>query len=92
MSQKRIFIWKKILENNLMNKNYRYCKYNVVTTGFSRYKCPNFFQTRRKDMAKPKQKPKKQEETTSEFLKRVNEHKEWGKRNGLKRRTGRHHR
>ena len=43
-------------------------------------------------MAKPKQKPKKQGETTSEFLKRVNEHKEWGKRNGLKRRTGRHHR
>ena len=43
-------------------------------------------------MAKPKQKPKKQGETTSQFLKRVNELKEWGKRNGLKRRTGRHHR
>ena len=43
-------------------------------------------------MAKLKQKPKKREETTEEFLKRVNAHKEWGKRNGLKRRHGRHHR
>ena len=51
-----------------------------------------FSNKRRNYMAKPKQKPKKREETTEEFLKRVNDHKEWGKRNGLKRRHGRHHR
>ncbi len=43
-------------------------------------------------MVKPKQKREKPEETTEEFVKRINQHKEWGKRNGTKRRTGRHHR
>ena len=43
-------------------------------------------------MVKSKQKPKKREETTAEFVKRISEHKESGKRNGSKRRTGRHHR
>ncbi len=52
----------------------------------------NLSKERRNDMVKSKQKPKKREETTAEFVKRVNEHKEWGKRNGTKRRLGRHHR
>ena len=43
-------------------------------------------------MVKSKKKPEKQEETTAEFVKRISEHKEWSKRNGTKRRTGRHHR
>jgi hypothetical protein len=43
-------------------------------------------------MAKSKQKPEKRKETTAEFVKRINQHNEWGKRNGSKRRTGRHHR
>ena len=43
-------------------------------------------------MVKPKQKTEKPEETTAEFVKRINQHKEWGKHNGTKRRTGRHHR
>ena len=43
-------------------------------------------------MARSKPKREKREETTEEFVKRINQHKEWGKRNGSKRRTGRHHR
>jgi len=43
-------------------------------------------------MAKSKKKQEKREETTAEFVKRINQHKEWSKHNGTKRRTGRHHR
>ena len=43
-------------------------------------------------MAKSKPKPEKREETTAEFVKRLNENKKSNKRNGLKRRTGHHHR
>ncbi len=44
-------------------------------------------------MVRSKPKREKREETTEEFVKRINQnHKEWGKRNGSKRRTGRHHR
>jgi len=43
-------------------------------------------------MARSKHKREKREETTEEFVKRINQHKESGKRNGSKRRTGRHHR
>ena len=43
-------------------------------------------------MAKAKPKPEKREETTAEFVKRLNENKKSNKRNGLKRRTGHHHR
>ena len=43
-------------------------------------------------MVKSKKKPEKQEETTAEFVKRLNENKKFDKRNGLKRRTGHHHR
>jgi len=45
--------------------------------------------------SKPKQEKREEttrEETTEEFVKRINQHKEWGKRNGTKRRTGHHHR
>ena len=42
-------------------------------------------------MARSKHKREKREETTEEFVKRINQHKESGKRNGSKRRTGRHH-
>ncbi|SVA72130.1 uncharacterized protein METZ01_LOCUS124984 [marine metagenome] len=44
------------------------------------------------NMAKSKPKPEKREETTAEFVKRLNENKKSNKRNGLKRRTGHHHR
>ncbi len=40
-------------------------------------------------MVKSKPKKEKQEETTQEFVKRINQQE--GKRNGLRRRTGRHH-
>lgn len=43
-------------------------------------------------MVKSKPKQEKPEETTEEFVKRINQHNEWGKRNGSKRRTGYHHR
>ncbi|SVD86002.1 uncharacterized protein METZ01_LOCUS438856 [marine metagenome] len=43
-------------------------------------------------MVKSKKKTEKRKETTAEFVKRISEHKEWVKRNGTKRRTGRHHR
>ena len=43
-------------------------------------------------MARSKHKREKREETTEKFVKRINQHKESGKRNGSKRRTGRHHR
>ena len=43
-------------------------------------------------MARSKPKREKREETTAEFVKRINQHNEWAKRNGSKRRTGRHHR
>ena len=44
-------------------------------------------------MVKSKPKREKQEETTEEFVKRINQsHKDWSKRNGTRRRTGRHHR
>ena len=43
-------------------------------------------------MVKGKSKREKPEETTEEFVKRINQHKEWDNRNGSKRRTGRHHR
>jgi len=43
-------------------------------------------------MVKAKSKQEKREETTEEFVKRINQHKEWDNRNGSKRRTGRHHR
>ena len=43
-------------------------------------------------MARSKHKREKRKETTEEFVKRINQHNEWGKRNGSKRQTGRHHR
>ncbi len=43
-------------------------------------------------MAKSKSKKEKPEETTAEFVERMNQHKEWGKHNGIKRKVGRHHR
>ncbi|MEC7836480.1 MAG: hypothetical protein VX982_04495 [Chloroflexota bacterium] len=43
-------------------------------------------------MAKSKEKPQKQKETTAEFVKRLAEMKKSDKRNGLKRQFGRHHR
>jgi len=43
-------------------------------------------------MAKSKEKPQKQKETTGEFVKRLAEMKKSDKRNGLKRQFGRHHR
>ncbi len=43
-------------------------------------------------MVKSKRKQEKQEETISEFVKRINQRKNSDKHNGLKRRTGRHHR
>lgn len=43
-------------------------------------------------MVKSKHKPEKREETTEEFVNRINQRKKSDKRNGLKRRTGRHHR
>ena len=43
-------------------------------------------------MTRSKHKREKRKETTEEFVKRVNQHKEWGKRNGTKRKTGHHHR
>ena len=43
-------------------------------------------------MSRSKHKREKREETTAEFVKRINQHPEWGKRNGTKRRTGYHHR
>ena len=43
-------------------------------------------------MGKSKQKREKRKETTEEFVKSINQHNEWSKRNGSKRRTGRHHR
>jgi hypothetical protein len=42
--------------------------------------------------SKPEQKSEKRKETTAEFVKRINQHKEWDKHNGTKRRTGHHHR
>jgi hypothetical protein len=43
-------------------------------------------------MVRSKPKQEKREETTEEFVKSINQHKEWGKRKGTKRRTGHHHR
>jgi len=43
-------------------------------------------------MVKSKPKREKREETTAEFVKRLNDIKKSSKRNGLKRRTGHHHR
>ena len=44
-------------------------------------------------MVRSKPKREKREETTAEFVKSINQNrKDWGKRNGSKRRTGRHHR
>jgi hypothetical protein len=43
-------------------------------------------------MVKPKPKQEKRVETTEEFVKRINQHKEWDKHNGKKRGAGRHHR
>jgi len=43
-------------------------------------------------MVRSKPKREKREETTEEFVKRINQHKGWGKRNGTKRGPGRHHR
>ena len=44
-------------------------------------------------MVKSKTKREKPEETTEEFVKRINQgHKDLGKRNGSKRKTGHHHR
>jgi hypothetical protein len=43
-------------------------------------------------MDKSKSKQEKREETTEEFVKRINEHKEWRKRNGTKKGPGHHHR
>ena len=42
-------------------------------------------------MVRSKPKREKREETTEEFVKRINQHKEWGKHKGTKRRTGHHH-
>ena len=44
------------------------------------------------EMAKSKSKKEKPEETTAEFVERMNRHKEWGKHNGTKRKVGQHHR
>ena len=43
-------------------------------------------------MVKTKKEREKRKETTAEFVKRLNENKKFGKRNGVKRRTGQHHR
>lgn len=43
-------------------------------------------------MGMSKKKQEKREETIEEFVKNINHHPQWGKRKGLKRRTGRHHR
>ena len=43
-------------------------------------------------MTRSKHKREKRKETTEEFVKRINQNKESGKRNGSKRRTGYHHR
>lgn len=43
-------------------------------------------------MVKSKVKQEKREETTDEFVKRINQHQEWRKHNGKKRGAGRHHR
>ena len=43
-------------------------------------------------MVKPKPKQEKKEETTEEFVERINQHKEWEEHNGRKRGAGRHHR
>ncbi|PZC41345.1 MAG: hypothetical protein DK303_001547 [Chloroflexi bacterium] len=43
-------------------------------------------------MVKSKPKPEKREETTAELVKRLNDNKKSSKRNGIKRRTGHHHR
>jgi hypothetical protein len=43
-------------------------------------------------MVRSKHKREKRKETTEEFVKRINQNNESGKRNGSKRRTGHHHR
>jgi hypothetical protein len=43
-------------------------------------------------MDKSKSKQKKREETTEEFVKRINQHEEWSKHNGTKKGPGHHHR
>ena len=43
-------------------------------------------------MDKSKSKPEKREETTKEFVERINQIKKENKRNGTKRVTGYHHR
>lgn len=43
-------------------------------------------------MARSKHKREKREETTEEFVKRINQHNQGDKRNGRKRGPGRHHR
>jgi hypothetical protein len=43
-------------------------------------------------MVKSKPKLEKQKETTEEFVKRINQHKEWSKHNGTKKGPGHHHR
>ena len=74
-------------------KGSKYSKGNASRTGFSSGKhtqsCPL---NGGAIMARSKHKREKREETTEEFVKRINQHKESGKRNGSKRRTGRHHR
>ncbi len=43
-------------------------------------------------MVKSKKKPAKPEETVAEFVQRLKDNKKTNKRNGLKRKLGRHHR
>ena len=43
-------------------------------------------------MVRSKPKREKREETTEEFVKRINQHTGWGKRKGTRRQTGYHHR
>ena len=42
-------------------------------------------------MVKSKPKQEKREETTEEFVKRINQNKQGAKRNGVRRRVGHHH-
>ena len=75
-------------------KDSKYSKGSAGRPGFSSGKriqsCP---QNGGAIMKKSKHKREKREETTEEFVKRINQNrKDWSKRNGTKRRTGRHHR
>ena len=42
-------------------------------------------------MVRSKPKREKRKETTEEFVKRINQHQQGSKRNGLRRRIGHHH-